>query len=132
MEEELQYIVTFDAHGNPLEGGKNYKFYLPPNIPARDFWSIIVYDYLTRLIVHTEQKWPSVFCNSKTLIINHNGSVNVWFGPEPPVGIISNWIQTIPGKHWLMILRLYGPGEAWFDKTWRPGKMEEVKQLVEI
>jgi hypothetical protein len=23
-----------------------------------------------------------------------------------------------------MILRLYGPLEPWFDKTWRPGEIE--------
>jgi hypothetical protein len=30
-----------------------------------------------------------------------------------------------------MILRLYGPMEAWFDKSWKPGEIEEVKQLSE-
>ena len=132
MEEELQYFVTFDAHGNPLEGGKNYKFCLPPNIPASDFWSVIVYDNQTRLIIHSDQKWPSVFSNCQSLIINQDGSIDVWFGPGPPVGNNCNWIQTIPGKRWLMILRLYGPMEEWFDNSWRPGKMEEVRQLVEI
>jgi hypothetical protein len=24
-------------------------------------------------------------------------------------------------------LRLYGPGQAWFDKTWKPGDFELVK-----
>jgi hypothetical protein len=127
MEEELQFIATFDAHGNPLEGGKNYKFYLPPNIPASDFWSVIVYDNQTRLIIHSDQKWPSVFSSCQTLIVNQDGSVEIWFGPKAPVGNNSNWIQTIPGKGWIMILRLYGPLEPWFNKTWRPGEIEEVK-----
>jgi hypothetical protein len=35
----------------------------------------------------------------------------------------SNWVETIPGKGWFMILRLYGPLEPWFDKTWRPGEI---------
>ena len=39
----------------------------------------------------------------------------------------SNWVQTIPGKGWFMILRLYGPLEPWFNKTWRPGEIELVK-----
>jgi hypothetical protein len=29
-----------------------------------------------------------------------------------------------PGKGWFMILRLYGPLEPWFNKTWRPGEIE--------
>jgi len=32
-----------------------------------------------------------------------------------------NWIQTMPGKGWNTILRLYNPLEAFFfDKSWRP------------
>jgi hypothetical protein len=33
-------------------------------------------------------------------------------------------VQTIPGSGWFMILRLYGPLEPWFDKTWQPGEIE--------
>jgi hypothetical protein len=29
--------------------------------------------------------------------------------------------------HAFMILRLYGPLETWFDKTWRPGEIELMK-----
>jgi hypothetical protein len=126
MEEELQFIATFDAEGNPLEGGKNYKFHLPPNVPASDFWSVIVYDNQTRLIIHSDQKWPSVFSNCQTLKINQDGSIDVWFGPKAPIANECNWIQTIPGKGWNMILRLYGAKEPWFDKTWRPGEIEKV------
>ena len=50
--------------------------------------------------------------------------MDVYFGPEAPAGKGSNWVQTIPGKGWFMILRLYGPLEPWFNKTWRPGEIE--------
>ena len=46
------------------------------------------------------------------------------FGPKAPAGLEDDWVQTIGGKGWFMILRLYGPLEPWFDKTWRPGEME--------
>jgi hypothetical protein len=52
------------------------------------------------------------------------------FGPNAPVENRCNWIQTIPENFWIMILRLYGPEEAWFDKSWRPGEIEEIKQHV--
>jgi hypothetical protein len=38
-----------------------------------------------------------------------------------------NFIQTIPGRGWNAIFRLYGPLEPWFDKTWRLGEMEPVE-----
>ena len=30
-------------------------------------------------------------------------------------------------KCWFVILRLYGPLQPWFDKTWKPGEIVEVK-----
>jgi hypothetical protein len=59
--------------------------------------------------------------------VNTDGSVDVYFGPKTPAGEENNWIQTIPQKGWFMILRLYGPLEPWFDKTWRPNEIELVK-----
>ena len=43
-----------------------------------------------------------------------------------PEGMGNNWIQTVPGKGWNVILRHYGPLEAFFDKTWKPGDPELI------
>jgi len=37
-----------------------------------------------------------------------------------------NWVQTMPGKSWSALLRLYGPLEPWFDKSLKPGDFELV------
>jgi Protein of unknown function (DUF1214) len=43
--------------------------------------------------------------------------VDIWFGPTAPAGHEANWVQTVPGKGWNILLRLYGPLQPWFDKT---------------
>jgi hypothetical protein len=123
-----QYAVAFrDAAGRHLDGGETYRVHLPPNIPAKDFWSILVYDPQTRSMLQTDQRFPSLSSQSESLVTNPDGSVDVYFGPEPRAGKEANWIQTLPGKGWYVGLRLYGPLEPWFDKTWRPGEIETVE-----
>ncbi|HLD66005.1 MAG TPA: DUF1254 domain-containing protein [Pseudomonas sp.] len=120
-----QYAVGIvDAKGAPLEGGKNYRLHLPANIPVKDFWSAIVYDNQTRSMLQTDQQFPQVSSLDKQLAVNGDGSVDLYFGPKAPPGKEHNWVQTVPGKGWNMLLRLYGPLEAWFDKTWRPSEIE--------
>ena len=120
-----QYAVAYiDSQGNPLDGSKTYRVHLPPNVPAQDFWSFTVYDNQTRAMLQTDQQFPGLDNNKKGLQQNADGSYDVYFGPEAPAGKESNWIQTVPGKGWNMLFRLYGPLEPWFDKTWRPGDPE--------
>jgi hypothetical protein len=120
-----QYAFS-DSNGRPLEGAKSYRLHLPPRIPAKDFWSLVVYDNQTRSQLQTDQQFPSISSQKQGVRINPDTSVDVYFGPKPPPGKESNWVQTWPGKSWNMILRLYGPLQPFFDKTWRPGEIEEM------
>jgi len=126
LEEETQHIITYDSKGKMLEGDKEYRLRLPSNIPASEFWSIIVYDLLNRLIIRTDQSWPSIFSTNKDLFYNSDGSVDAWFGPKSVKGLENNWIKTIPGSKWFGILRLYSPLDSWFSKSWKPEEIEEL------
>jgi hypothetical protein len=125
--EGSQYAAAFvDAKGNPLDGSKTYKVHMPPNIPAKNFWSFTLYDNQTRSMLQTDQQSPAAGSLTKELLVNTDGSVDVYFGPKAPAGKENNWVQTVPGKGWNTLLRLYGPLEPWFNKTWRPGEIEPM------
>ncbi len=77
-------------------------------------------------MLQTDQQYPSLNSERGEVEVNSDGSTDIYFGPKPPAGKEKNWIQTVPGKGFWLILRLYGPLEPWFDKTWRPGKIELI------
>jgi hypothetical protein len=116
-----------DKDGNYLDGSKTYKLNIPKDAPAKDFWSVVVYDPQTRSELQTSQKFPSKNNKRDKLAVNKDGAVDLYFGPKAPKGKESNWVETVPEKGWFVLLRLYGPLEPWFDKTWRPGEFELVK-----
>jgi len=123
-----QYLMAFkDADGQRFDGAKTYRLHLPPNIPVKTFWSLVVYDNQTRSMLQTDQQFPSMGSQRKGIVTNPDTSVDVYFGPTAPAGHEANWVQTVPGKGWNVILRLYGPLEPFFDKTWRPSEIELVK-----
>jgi hypothetical protein len=75
-----------------------------------------VYDNQTRSLLETDQKAAVAPGLKKSA----DSSVTVYFGPKAPAGQEANWVQTMPGKGWNVLLRLYGPLEPWFDKSWKP------------
>lgn len=116
-----------DSEGNYLDGGKTYSVTLPGPVPAKAFWSFTVYDGQTRSFLETDQKLAGLDSLDPKVKPNHDGSYTLWFGPEAPEGHEGNWVQTIPGKSYFVFMRLYGPLQPWFDKTWKPGDFELVK-----
>jgi len=124
-----QYATAaVDANGDYLDGSRTYSVTLPAGIPAKDFWSFVLYDPQTRSMLQTPRTvYPSISSQGSAVEPNADGSVTVYFGPNAPEGKENNWVQTVPGKGWFTILRLYGPLEAWFDKSWQPGEIELVE-----
>ena len=116
-----------DKNGDYLDGNKSYKLNIPADVPAKDFWSIVAYDPQTRSELQTSQNFPSKNNKRDDLDVNKDGSVDLYFGSKAPKGHEKNWIETVSGKGWMVLIRLYGPLEPWFDKTWKPGDFEPLK-----
>jgi hypothetical protein len=90
---------------------------------------MVICDLQTRSELPTSQPFPSKNNKRDGLIYNHDGSVYLYFGPNPPDGLEKNWIQTASWKGWFTILRLNSSLESWFDKTWKPGGIVKVGYL---
>ena len=124
-----QYLWTpRDASGAFFDGGKRYRLHIPPNIPVKNFWSVVAYDADSRSILRSGQPFPSVSSYTSP-VANADGSIDLDFGPDAPTGSgtrTKNWIQTAPGKGWFVLFRFYGPLEPFFDQTWRPDDIVEV------
>jgi hypothetical protein len=126
-----QYLFAMvDAKKQYFDGAKTYKVTLPKDIPEAKFWSFTLYDNQTRSMLDTPQRYPRAGSQgypSPPAEASADGSTTVYFGPTQPEGVKrGNWIQTMPGKGWFVILRLYSPLEPFFTKTWRPSEIEVV------
>jgi len=127
-----QYLMGFlDADKKDLDGGKTYKVTLPKGIPAAAFWSFTLYDNQSRSMLDTPQRYPragSQSYPSPAAEADTDGSTTIYFGPTQPAGAKrGNWIQTVPGKGWFTLLRLYSPLEPFFTREWRLSEIELVK-----
>jgi len=122
-----QYLIAVrGGDGEYLDGGRNYRLTLPPDIPQSRFWSAMVYDRQTRSMLQTDQPRPDIGSQSGTVETNPDGSTDIYFGPTAPEGKANNWLQTVPAKGWFILLRLYSPEASFFDKTWRPTEIEPM------
>ena len=120
-------LTVRDADGNFLDGANTYRMRLPANPPAALFWAVTAYNLTDGTMPETEQLLPST--NSYyDVAMNDDGSIDIWFAPEQPEDVAdTNFIQTIPGRNFMAILRLYGAKIEFYDQTWKPDDLVKVE-----
>jgi hypothetical protein len=121
----LYYDLAETADGVWLDGGKNYKLNVPANVPARDFWSVVVYDLESAAWIREMLK-VGVASSSEGITTNADGSVDIYFGPEAPDGQEANWIPTAEGRRFFLLFRFYGPEPGAFDGSY---ELNDIEQL---
>ncbi len=109
--------VYHDKDGRAFDGARAYRLRVPPNPPAKLFWSVTLYDIETRCLIQNVQQIADR-SSRQDLRRNADGSLDLVFAPAAPEGLEANWIPTVPGKAWYAYLRLFGPLEAYFDRSW--------------
>jgi hypothetical protein len=120
-------FTTRDADGAFLNGSNRYRLHLPPNPPAGLFWAVTAYNITDGTMPETEQLLPSTNGYYDTPR-NADGSIDIWFGPQKPAGVAdSAFIQTVPGRNFLVALRFYGSTTEFYDQTWIPDDVVKVE-----
>lgn len=123
-----QYLFALaDKNGDELQAGKMYSFTMPAEVPAEQFWSLIIYDLETMAFIYNpiERAGLSSF-DLPNMKKNSDGSVTIYFGPEPPKGLESNWIPTA-WKRPIPTVRIYGGTEGFWDKSWEMPDVELIQ-----
>lgn len=116
-----------DKDGNALEANKLYRIRVPKDTPAKQFWSITVYDNANWGFIENPQDRSGLGTFDKDKMkVNDDGSVDIYVGPKAPEGLESNWIPTMDKKPYIW-LRLYGPDEPFWKKTFKMPDIELVK-----
>ena len=120
------YLGSFrDKERHAFDGAKGYHLHAPPNPPAKQFWSVTLYDADSRSLIQNEEQ-RSDRSSRQDLVNNADGSVDLYFAPTAPTGFERNWIPTVPGKAWFAVFRFYGPLERYFDQSWPLPDIEKV------
>ncbi|MBL0373369.1 DUF1254 domain-containing protein [Rhizobium sp. KVB221] len=123
----LYWLGLRDKDNAYLDGSKTYKLSIPLPVPQKLFWSVTVYDAISRSQIRTDQDKAALRSLAELKDIPKEGTVDLYFGPNEPSGHEGHWIKTIPGKGWFVYLRLYGPEGPAFNGLWKPNDFEEVK-----
>ena len=122
----LYWLSARDGTAAFLDGGKTYKLSIPQPVPGKLFWSVTAYDAETRSQVQTDQEKAALRSMFELKDAGSSPVVDLYFGPSSPAGRETRWIKTSPGKGWFAYLRIYGPEQAAFDKSWKPGDFQEI------
>jgi hypothetical protein len=113
-----------DSDGEVYDPQASYKLNVPKDTPAKDFWSVIVYDMETKSFIRNVDRVGLSSRDAESMQVNDDGSYDIYFGPEAPKGKASNWIPT--GKPFFLLFRLYGPESKDFYKSWTLGDLEKL------
>ncbi len=113
-----------DSKGKRLNGSNTYKLTVPANVPMKNFWSVIAYENEDATWIDNKPK-AGVASIDKGVVMNSDGTVDVYFSQKAPQGKEANWVPTEAGEDFFLYFRFYGPEQAVWDKSW---KLNDLKK----
>ena len=115
-----------DHQGNPIEAGKNYRLHVPKDVPARQFWSLTLYDK-EHLFASNPLNRFSLGTKSKSMKLGDDGSLTLYVqanspGPDKE----ANWLPA-PKEDFSLYIRAYWPQAELTEGKWTPPHVEKLK-----
>ena len=127
-EEALYPLTRTDAEGRPLEGTETYRVRFPPGgLPPVDaFWSLCAYGDDLFFTEHPSDRYH-IGDRTPHLVVGDDGSAEIVLSHHRPEGADETvgWLPVPEGRFRLM-LRLYLPGDAVLDGTYRYPPVERT------
>jgi hypothetical protein len=122
-----QYLMALaDSEGRLMEAGRSYTLDVPANMPVNQFWALTVYDRATMSFIYsTSGRTTLSSYDLDGMTKNADGGVTIHVGPQAPRGLEANWIPTA-GKRPLPAMRLYGPTQAFNDRSFKLADFQRV------
>jgi hypothetical protein len=108
--EAIHPVAYFDRDGARLHGNSTYilRFAKDKMPPASAFWSAVSYHSKEKSLVANNLNRYSLGSYSKNLLLNPDGSLDLYISANEPTGHTTNWIPAPRGNFYVM-MNLYNP-----------------------
>ncbi|HEV3437853.1 MAG TPA: DUF1214 domain-containing protein [Gemmata sp.] len=132
-EEETKYFFTdTDTAGAQLSGSSLYEITFPKGQTLtghvnKAFWSLTVYDeyHMLNTTNNTANRY-SLGTKDEPVLLQPDGSQQLYAGPEPPPGKDKQWIPTPNGELFSLYIRAYWPDDDVRLGKWMPPMVKRI------
>jgi hypothetical protein len=117
-QEAMYWWTNADGAGHPLSGQHDYIMHFPSGgLPPTDaFWSLTMGDAKNHFVENPLGRYS--VSDRSGLAQNADGAVDIYIQNTVPAGHESNWLPAPTGQ-FILWLRVYMPGQAILDHTYR-------------
>jgi len=128
--QETVYAASLrSADGAALTGQRSYRLRFKPDEqpPVGAFWSLSAYDARTLQFIPNDARRFSLGSQTPALRRQRDGSIAIQVSARPPLDTRVNWLP-VGRDPFMLILRMYEPGQAVLDGSYRPPPVEIIDE----
>lgn len=108
--EAIHPVASGDNNNVRLNGNATYVLRFDKNKmpPVQAFWSIAAYNSLDKSLVDNNLRRYALGSYSKNLLVNSDGSLDIYISANEPSGRTANWLPAPRGNFYVM-MNMYNP-----------------------